>query len=57
MANRKKEDVMIKCYINGWQYGYEYFCSIGRFTEREWERLKTGEIIVKNDNEFWVKIR
>ena len=44
----------MKYFINGWKYGRSYFLSIGRFTEYEMQRLEDGEIITKDDNEFWI---
>lgn len=42
-----------KYYINGWEYGKQYFMSFG-FTEGQIERMMDGEIIKRGDNEFWI---
>lgn len=44
-------------YINGFTYGERYFKSVGHFTEKEWNRMIDGEVIVKNGNEFWIEVR
>lgn len=44
----------MKYYINGFTEGRSYFLSFG-FTEKEIERMKNGEIISREQNEFWME--
>ena len=37
--------------INGWREGKRYFLSFG-FTTEEIERMKMGDVICRNGNEF-----
>lgn len=40
-------------FINGWRYGKSYFMSFG-FTAAEMDRMMDGEIITKEENQFWI---
>lgn len=42
-------------YIDGWKESRAYFQSIGRFTEDEWNRLESGETLIKDGKSFWIE--
>lgn len=43
----------MKYYINGWRESKSYFMSFG-FTASELKRMEDGEIIKREQNEFWI---
>lgn len=46
------ETYRLKFFINGWEEGEGYFKDIGRFSNSEMEKMKSGEAIKKNGNTF-----
>lgn len=55
-TNTEEDKEMTKTYfINGWRYGESYFKSFG-FSESEYERMISGETIIRGENEFWIEI-
>lgn len=43
-----------KYFINGWEYGKQYFLSVGGFTLKEKIVLENGGTVTKNGNDFWI---
>ena len=44
-------------YINGWEYGRQYFMSVGHFNENELDVLRVwGDPITKNGNKFSIVV-
>ena len=44
----------MRYYINGWNESKNYFFELGRFTEEEMKTLKSGDIVKKGANEFFI---
>mgnify|MGYP006992224256 CR=1 FL=1 len=42
-------------FINGWEEGRSYFFSVGSFTPQEVNKMKRGETVTYNGNEFRIE--
>lgn len=42
-------------FINGWEEGRGYFFSVGSFTPQEVNKMKRGETVTYNGNEFRIE--
>lgn len=53
LSSRKELDM--KYYINGFRETFNHFKQVGKFTEAEWTKLLSGEVIIKRENEFYIE--